>query len=210
MQRVGVIDYGAGNIASVMKAVEYAGADAVLVSDADDIKHYDRFILPGVGASGRAIAKLRERNLDKALDEAVRKQGKPLLGICVGMQLLAEDMYEYGHHKGLGWIPGKVISLQELGVQNNPVPHMGWSDVKFGAQVQSLAKKLGNYKALYFAHSYTLVTDDKDKICATVDYEREMVAGVMFGSVAAFQPHPEKSQVAGDILLQWFLGWDHA
>ena len=205
---VGVIDYGAGNIASVMKAIDYAGADPVLVSTTEQIAESDKLVLPGVGAAGRAIDQLREKNLDQALEEAVLKQGKPFIGICVGMQLLADDMYEFGHHKGLGWIKGEVVSLQDRGIKNHPVPHMGWGDVEFRDNQKDLASRIGPRKEFYFCHSYTLVTDEQEKISATVEYERELVAAVSFDNVSAFQFHPEKSQVSGDVLMQWFLDWE--
>lgn len=208
MIRVGVVDYGAGNIASVMKAIDYAGADPVLVSTPEDVLQSERLLLPGVGASGLAIAKLREKSMDKALDEAVRRKGVPFMGICVGMQLLADDMYEYGHHKGLGWIPGKVVSLRDCtDIGDLSVPHMGWSDVNFGEGADDLGGSLGSNRCFYFAHSYTLVTENKDVVCATVNYGGDLVAGVRSGTVCAFQFHPEKSQRAGDVLMQWFMGW---
>jgi glutamine amidotransferase len=207
MLDIGIVDYGAGNIASVMKAVDYAGANPVLVATPEEILECDKLILPGVGASGLAIEKLREKHLDQALHEAVRVKAAPFLGICVGMQLLADDMYEFGHHKGLGWVPGKVISLTEYGISSNPVPHMGWNDVEFRADLHGLPSRLGNYKAFYFAHSFTLVTDRKDLVSASVKYEQQLVAGLLFETVSGFQFHPEKSQVAGDILMKWFIDW---
>jgi glutamine amidotransferase len=207
MLEVGIVNYGAGNIASVMKAIDYAGGTPTLVSTPEEVSKCDKLILPGVGASGLAIKKLRQKNLDQALTEAVRVKGTPLLGICVGMQLLAEDMYEYGHHKGLGWVPGKVISLRECAVNKSPVPHMGWSDVVFRAHMNGLASKLGNHKAFYFAHSFTLVTDHPGLVSATVEYEKALVAGLLFETICGFQFHPEKSQVAGDILMKWFIDW---
>ena len=201
---VGIVDYGAGNVASVMKAVDYAGGDPLLVSTPEQILACERLILPGVGASGRAMDKLKSGNLDKALDEAVRKNAVPFMGICVGMQLLAEDLYEFGHHKGLGWVPGKVISLNDYEITDRPVPHMGWSDVGFKDNAQGLAAKLGKHKAFYFAHTFT---DKTEIINSTVGYGRDLVAGISFDTVSAFQFHPEKSQVAGDILMQWFMGW---
>jgi len=207
MLSVGILDYGVGNIASVMKAVDYAGGEPLIIAHAEEVADCDKLILPGVGAAGHAITRLRERNLDVALEEAVRKRGVPLMGICVGMQILAEDLYEFGHHKGLGWIPGKVISLQEHGVTCQPVPHMGWNDVTFGNRLGDLSSLLGRHNIFYFAHSYTLVTEKADYISVSADYEKDIVAGVAFDSVAAFQFHPEKSQVAGDLLFQWFLDW---
>lgn len=209
MTSVGIVDYGAGNIASVMNALDYAGADPELVSDPDSLKNFDKLVLPGVGASGQAIDKLRSYGLDEALHKAVMVGGTPMLGICVGMHLLAEDMYEFGEHKGLGWIKGRVISLQDHGIENRPVPHMGWADVSFDERLSDLEKQIGRHGAFYFAHSYTLVCDDPNVVSTTVEYDgKSMVAGVAFDTVRAFQFHPEKSQVAGDALMQWFLDWN--
>lgn len=207
MLDVGIVDYGAGNVASVMKAVEYAGAAPIMVSTPEQILNCDKLILPGVGASGQAIEKLRQKHLDQALGEAVRQKGVPFMGICLGMQLLAADMYEFGHYKGLGWIPGKVISLRENAVRGKPVPHMGWSEVVFDRDMGDLSSRLGRHKAFYFAHSFTLITEQKDCVSASVTYEKDLVAGLSFGTVCAFQFHPEKSQVAGDILMKWFIDW---
>lgn len=209
MPELGVVDYGAGNIASVLKAADYAGCDPVLVSTPEDVLASERLILPGVGASGRAMDNLKAANLDQALKEAVHDKGTPFLGICVGMQLLAEDLYEYGHHKGLGWIPGKVISLNDLDLEDGQsVPHMGWSDVEFKDSAQDLSAKIGRHKHFYFAHTYTLVTEKTEIVHATVNYAQELVAGISYDNVCAVQFHPEKSQLAGDILLQWFLDWE--
>lgn len=206
MSEIGVIDYGAGNIASVMKAIDYAGADPKLVGTAEEILACDKLVLPGVGAAGQAIEALRNKELEEPLREAVFNKGIPFMGICVGMQLLAEDMYEYGHHKGLGWIPGKVISLPDAGITNKVVPNMGWRDVEFKDNINSLESRLGNRKAFYFCHSYTLLTEDK-YVCCTVDYEEKLVAGIAFDNICAFQFHPEKSQLPGDHLMQWFIDW---
>lgn len=214
MPEIGIVNYGAGNIASVLKAVDYAGADAELVSTPEQILSCERLVLPGVGASGQAIQKLKEKHLDEALYQAVRIEGKPFLGICVGMQLLAKDLYEFGHHEGLGWVNGSVISLKDHGINTLPVPHMGWNDIHFNdddipSSLKSLDKQLGPHRSFYFAHSYTLRLDDeeKEKMSLQVQYQENMVAGLLFDSVAAVQFHPEKSQLSGDILMQWFIDW---
>ena len=211
MPTVGIINYGAGNIASVIKAVDYAGADPVLVSTPDDILKADKLILPGVGAAGLAINKLREKDLEAPLRDAVFSNAKPLMGICVGMQILAKHIYEFGTHQGLGWIDADVISLSNHGVDSAPVPNMGWSDVSFKDSLSDLERELGPHKAFYFAHSFTLVTseNEQDKINSTISYDKQsIVAGISFDTVRAFQFHPEKSQVAGDILMQWFVEWN--
>ncbi len=205
--KVSIVDYGGGNIASVIKAIEYAGAEAQLVSTPEDILKADKLLLPGVGAAGKAIENLKENNLDLALNEAVLKKGIPIMGICVGMQLMAEELHEFGQHKGLGWIKGKVIHLGELGIQKSPIPHIGWNDVIFSESLKKLSSKLGRHKAFYFAHSYALETSEKDLINSRVQYEQEVTAGISLNNIVAFQFHPEKSQLSGDTLLQWFLEW---
>ncbi|MCC6597445.1 MAG: imidazole glycerol phosphate synthase subunit HisH [Alphaproteobacteria bacterium] len=207
MSKIGIIDYGAGNIASVIKAIEYAGGDASLVSCPDQILSCDRLVLPGVGAAGMAMENLKKLNLDQALEEAVFTKATPIMGICVGMQLMAEDLYEFGHHKGLGWIKGRVVPLRSLGVEDRPVPHMGWSDVRFSESLKKLESRLGRHKSFYFAHSFALDTPGNEDVNSTVHYGRELTAGVMRDNIAAFQFHPEKSQISGDVLMQWFLDW---
>lgn len=205
MTTIGIIDYGAGNLGSVLKSIEYAGANVVRVSQPEQIAAVDKIILPGVGASGHAMQKLQESQMDQAMSEAVHKQGKPFLGICVGMQLLASDLYEFGHHKGLGWIEGDVVSLKDRGVKNLPVPNMGWSDVVFAENLKSLDSHLGRHKAFYFCHSFTMVPKDAQQTQASIEYDGVAVtAGIAMNNIYGFQFHPEKSQVAGDLLMQWF------
>lgn len=208
MQKIGVIDYGAGNVASVMKALDYAGADVELVSDADQLAQFDKLVLPGVGASKHTIERLKENHIDQALNDIVLKGGKPFLGICVGMQILAEDLHEFGQHKGLGWVKGDVVSLENAGVSGQTIPHMGWSNVEFGDDLKDLSSRLGRHKAFYFCHSYALKTDDSAIVQAHVEYGPTLTAGIAFDNIYAFQFHPEKSQVPGDILMQWFVEKD--
>lgn len=206
---VGVVDYGAGNIASVMKALDYAGADPERIADPEKLKDCERILLPGVGASGQAMSNIKEHNLDIALKEAVFEHGKPFMGICVGMQLLATNLHEYGHHKGLGWINANVISLNDHGISENPVPHMGWNETNFNNENNGgLENILGRNKTFYYCHSYTLVTPEEEKISCRAKYEKDIVAGVMFDNICGFQFHPEKSQLAGDNLMQWFIDWN--
>ncbi len=209
MINIGVVDYGAGNIASVMKAIDYAGADPKLVGTPEDILSCDKLVLPGVGATARAMNNLKDKGLDAALDEAVGDKAIPLLGICVGMQIMATDLHEYGPHKGLGWIKGSVISLTDKGITDRPVPHMGWSDTEFRGNLSDLPQRLGRHKIFYYCHSYTLVAEDDSVITSTASYGGvELVAGVKRDNIIGFQFHPEKSQVAGDYLMQWFMDWE--
>ncbi len=206
-RKIGVVEYGAGNIASVEKAIDYAGADPVRVATPEAVLACDLLVMPGVGAAGQVIDSLRRAHIDEALTEAVRGRGTPYLGICIGMQILAQKHFEFGEHQGLGWIEGEVLPLERLGVADLPVPHMGWNAVDFaGADGGgALARRLGRHKQFYFAHSFAVRTPESDKILAVVDYGVELVAALSFDNVWATQFHPEKSQVAGDLLIQAFL-----
>lgn len=208
MSAIGIIDYGAGNIASVIKAIDYAGGDVERVADPDRINNFDKLVLPGVGAAGHAINQLRLSGMDEALQDVVVKGCRPLMGICVGMQILADTLYEYGTHEGLGFIKGKVRSLEDFGIRERPVPHMGWNNVTFAENLTNLSNRLGSHKSFYFAHSYAIQCDDLNAVSSTVHYGGvELTSSVIMGNIAAFQFHPEKSQVSGDILIQWFLDW---
>ena len=208
---IAIIDYGAGNIGSVWNAVEYAGADPQLVSEPEEILKCDKLILPGVGAAGDALRNIRNSHIDEALAEAVLEKGTPVMGICLGMQMLGTTLFEFGEHQGLGWIPGKVIHLNtligKLEDSKLRVPHMGWNDVNFKENAEEFGRRIGHRREFYFAHSYTFRVDDDSMIAATVDYGVELVASVIKDNIFANQFHPEKSQVAGDNLIQAFLDW---
>ncbi len=208
MIEIGIVDYGAGNIASVRKSLEYAGASTSLLSTPEQILSASKILLPGVGAAGLAIKNLHDCNLVDPLNEAVLKRSVPIMGICVGMQLMAEDLYEFGHHKGLGWVSGKVVPLRSLGVISHPVPQIGWNDIVFKDNLMSLDKQFGRHKSFYFAHSFALDTPQEDIVNSTVEYEKTLTSGIIRDNIVAFQFHPEKSQVSGDILMQWFLHWN--
>lgn len=208
MARVGVINYGAGNVASVIAAVENLGAEVVCVQDPGEIELCERLILPGVGASNFAMSQLMSLGLVDALSKKVLEGNTPFLGICVGMQVLADRLSEFGEHNGLGWINGNVDPLEKVGVTSNPIPHMGWNDVDFDSSFSMLVKSLGRYRSFFFSHSYAFVPDENQCVCATVEYGSTLIAGVQHGSVIGVQFHPEKSQIAGEIFLEWFLRWD--
>ena len=205
---VGIIDYGAGNIASVAKAIDYAGGVAKLVSTPEAIYACDRIVLPGVGAAGEALSHLRANHLIEPLTEKIRKQGTPFLGICLGMQLLGDELYEFGFHQGLGWIPGKVMHLDQLTDEPLRVPHMGWNEVRFEENAKEFAQTPAKYRHFYFAHSFTFRVSDPAMIAATVHYGIECVAAVKSETIFATQFHPEKSQLAGDHLIQAFMRWN--
>ncbi|HET6493551.1 MAG TPA: imidazole glycerol phosphate synthase subunit HisH [Burkholderiales bacterium] len=206
---IGVVDFGAGNLRSVVNALDLLGETPVVVREPEELSALDRIVLPGVGAAGEALARLREKSLDVALEEAVRRRGRPLLGICLGMQLLAERLYEFGEHRGLGWIAGEVIDLRNVhGVCDRPIPHMGWNGIEVTNAGKPLFEGLYGSSEFYFCHSFTLRTEDRSCIAAEVNYGADLVAAVRKDTVFATQFHPEKSQVTGEKLLSAFIAWN--
>ena len=200
---IGIIDYGAGNIRSVQNAIEFLGAKSELVSDADRLKQYSRLLLPGVGAFGKAIQRLRDTNLDNAILEFIAS-GKPFLGICLGMQLLFKKSYEFGEHSGLGVIDGSIIKFDESKFDKPlKVPHMGWNMAKFTKQ-SKIVDGLGDSAYLYFVHSYHAVCDSKFALAYT-EYGYDFVSAVEHENVYGFQPHPEKSHESGLRIIKNFM-----
>jgi glutamine amidotransferase len=145
--------------------------------------------------------------MDAALHEAVRKRGRPMLGICLGMELLAEKLLEFGEHRGLAWLEGSVVHLRDAGVKKERVPHMGWSEVEPAGPAARFFETPGRMRTFYFCHSYTLVTPTTGAVAARTVYGKPLVAAVMDGTVFATQFHPEKSQINGQKLIRSFLQW---
>ncbi len=199
---VAIIDYNMGNLASVYNACHLLDAKAKIVSDPDEIKNYDRVILPGVGAFGDAMEHLNETGMIEAVKE-FSKSGKPMVGICLGMQLLFESSEEFGDHKGLSLIPGQVVHFDKskMDMDDHKVPHMGWNRV-FN-KPNRLFDGLEN-PYLYFVHSYHAVTQDKYAIGKTI-YGYEFVSAVNKDNIYGFQPHPEKSHDNGIKILDNFM-----
>jgi glutamine amidotransferase len=197
---VALIDYGAGNLHSVANALNAAGArDIAVTDDPDVVAKADRIVLPGVGAFGACAAALRSVDgMADALEQRVRREGAPFLGICVGMQLMADAGEEMGEHRGLGWIPGRVRHLTP-GDPTAKVPHMGWNDVR-----PSSPHPLIEPGEAYFLHSYAFEGDD---VVATTDHAGPVVAAIARDNLAGVQFHPEKSQRYGLDLLARFLEW---
>jgi imidazole glycerol-phosphate synthase subunit HisH len=201
--RVSVIDYGIGNIQSVINALNRAGSCAVSARDSHELIDQDpeRIVLPGVGAVGQALSNLRDRGLEAALNECVINNKTPFLGICVGMQILSEKCTEFGEHQGLGWIPGSVDKLSPVNGENK-LPHIGWNTIDV-VDNNSLFSTLNGHD-FYFVHSYALNTS-KEYISATTEYGQVFVSAVRREHIAGVQFHPEKSSKLGDILLKEFL-----
>ena len=196
-----IVDYGVGNLFSLKSSVAAIGAEAVITGDAETILNAERIILPGVGAFGDAVDKLRATGLDKAVIRAAGN-GTPLLGICVGMQVLFEKDYEYGEHDGLGLIPGEVRSIRELIAPEMKVPAIGWSSLSYKKDSR-LFKDIAAGEFVYFVHSYSAVKC-KPYISAVTDYGVEITAAVEKDNVYGTQFHPEKSGEIGLKILKNF------
>ncbi|KZL94088.1 imidazole glycerol phosphate synthase subunit HisH [Clostridium magnum] len=202
---IAIIDYGMGNKYSVFNALKYLGIDCVITNKKEEIKKCDRIILPGVGAFGAAMEVLENSGLKQILDEEVIKEAKPFLGICLGMQLVAEHGYEKGHFKGLGWIKGEVIKL-ETNESNLKVPHVGWNDISIENSTP-LLEGLSKEKAFYFVHSYVFKPEDKNEIIAVCNYGQVFTAALQKDNIFITQFHPEKSQKNGLAILENFSNW---
>ena len=195
---IAIIDYGIGNLGSASKAFRHVGAETVLSGDPEVLRRADTLVLPGDGAFGAAMDELRQRNLLPVLQEAVA-QGRTLLGICVGMQLLFEHSEEHGSHRGLGLLPGKVRRFKG----DLPVPHMGWNRLR-RRQPHPLLDGLEDGAHVYFVHSYYCEAKP-DVVIATSDYGVDFAAIVGRGNVIGVQFHPEKSQAVGLRMIDNFV-----
>ena len=198
---VAIIDYDAGNIKSVEKALHYLGEEAVITRDRDTILGADRVILPGVGAFGDAMEKLRTYELDKIIQEVVA-QNTPFLGICLGLQLLFESSEESEGVEGLGILKGKVVRLPEE--SDLKIPHIGWNSLKY-PNPGRLFTGIAEDSYVYFVHSYYLQAKDPSIVTATTEYGTLIHASVEQGNVFACQFHPEKSSEVGMQILKNFL-----
>jgi len=200
---IGIVDYNMGNLASVINAFEILGADIALERDPARLQQYDKLILPGVGAFGDAMEHLQENGMDEAIN-AYAQSGKPLLGICLGMQLLFESSEEFGNHKGLGLIEGHVVAFDESKFdQKLKVPHMGWNEL-FVQRDTPLFDGLDKDFYLYFVHSYHAVCEDAYAIGKTY-YGYEFVSAVQKENIYGIQPHPEKSHENGLKIIKNFV-----
>ncbi len=198
---IAIIDYGIGNLFSVVSSFKYIGQDAVVTSDPEVIRKSDKLILPGVGAFGDAIDKLRQTGLDKVIIEEA-KSGKPIMGICLGMQLLFEKSYEYGEHDGLGLLNGSVIGMQGVIDEKLQIPHIGYNALTFKKN-HPLFKYIKEGDYVYFVHSYYAVDCD-DSLLAYAEYDKNITAIVGKGNVMGCQFHPEKSGNVGLNILRAF------
>ncbi len=200
---VALVDYGAGNLHSVANALRTAGAEVVTVtSDPMIVRAADRIVLPGVGSFKACAEGLRAiSGMEEALTERVRVGAAPFLGICVGMQLLADQGGEHGVTPGLGWIGGEVRAIERTDPAIK-IPHMGWNDVELTAHAALVAAG-----EAYFLHSYQFVADNPQHIAAMTDHGGGLIAAVAKDTIVGVQFHPEKSQAYGLALLADFLDW---
>ncbi|MPZ11612.1 MAG: imidazole glycerol phosphate synthase subunit HisH [Kiloniellaceae bacterium] len=210
-----IIDYGSGNLRSAAKSLERAAAEAgggpvVVTDDPAALSRADRVVLPGVGAFGDCRRGLHAiPGMVEALEAAVIDAGKPFLGICVGMQLMATRGLEHGITPGFGWIPGDVVALQPTPGPSGAlkVPHMGWNELNLRDNNHPLVAGFGDKPYVYFVHSFHLHPDDPAQLLASVDYGGPVTAMVCRNNLAGTQFHPEKSQAVGLRLLANFLRW---
>ena len=198
--RICILDYGMGNLRSVEKALEHVGATATISSDAETVRQADGVILPGVGAFPRAMERVRELGLDGLIAER-RDSGVPILGICLGLQLLFDSTTELGGASGIGLMSGGVDALQADGLK---VPHIGWSPVRWEKDSR-LAEGIGNETPFYFVHSFA-PSPDRDDLLGSAAYGARFACAAERDNVFGVQFHPEKSSAAGLRLLSNFAG----
>ena len=201
--KVVIVDYGLGNLWSVRNAFEFVGADVIVSSDPSRVSRGDCLILPGVGNFGSGMQNLYARGLVTALNDAVLGRQVPLLGICLGMQLLADESEEAPGVPGLGWIPGKVVKFRDKSLR---LPHMGFNTVSPPLGITSVFPTVNNQAPdFYFVHSYCFSPSNEDHILARTNYGSEFISAVQKDRIIGVQFHPEKSQSSGLRLISNFL-----
>ena len=198
---IAIIDYGVGNLFSLTCSLNSIGAETVITSDPVTIRGADKLLLPGVGAFEDAIAKLRASGLDRIITREV-KNGKPILGICLGMQMLFEKSYEYGVHEGLGLLKGSVVPMAGKIPETLKIPHIGWNALSIKKE-HKLLRYIKDGDFVYFVHSY-YATDCEESLLATAEYGAEITAAVALDNVMGCQFHPEKSGNVGLSILRAF------
>ena len=196
---LGIVDYGVGNLFSLWSSFKSLGIETKLIADPDELKTAERIILPGVGAFGDAAKKLRETGMFDAVKHEAAA-GKPIMGICLGMQLLLQKSYEFGEHEGLGLIDGEVRPIADVIPADYKIPHIGWNELDFSAH--PLFKYLNGGECVYFVHSYYGASCPN--VIATTDYGAPLTAAVADGNVTGCQFHPEKSGPVGLSILRAF------
>ena len=205
--RVAVVDYGAGNLRSVTKALERSALRAEVCRDPASLRGMDGIVLPGVGAFADAAGSLRAKGLDQAIMDAIAR-GRPYLGLCLGLQLLFEESDEHGSNPGFGLLPGRIERFADRDGDGRVlrVPHIGWNTVRFQGS-HPMLKGLPDQDCFYFVHSYRAVPRNPAQVVGTTDYGAPFAAAVARDSAFAVQFHPEKSQSSGKRLLDAFADW---
>ena len=199
---IAIIDYGVGNLFSLKCSFNAIGADITVTDNEEIIRSADKIILPGVGAFSDAIAKLRATGLDKVLIDEAQK-GKPVMGICLGMQMLFEKSFEYGEYDGLGLLKGNVVGMQGVLPEELKIPHIGWNALHFKQNDCPLFKYIKENDCVYFVHSY-FAEDCDESVAATTEYGKELTAAVAYKNIYGCQFHPEKSGEVGLNILRAF------
>ena len=202
---IAIIDYGVGNLFSLAHSLKAVGAEALVTGDAAAILRADRVILPGVGAFGDAAKKLRDTGLDAVVRD-IAARGTPVMGICLGMQLLLEKSFEFGEHAGLGLIPGEVRPIAGVIPAGLKIPHIGWNALEI-RKPHPIFRNVRPGNCVYFVHSYYGANCD-DSVIATAEYGVPLTAAVAKGNVCGCQFHPEKSGDVGLGILKAFCVWD--
>lgn len=198
---IAIVDYGVGNLFSLKCSLQAIGAEVTVTGDAQQLKNADKLILPGVGAFEDAAKKLRNTGLDTVIKEEAAR-GKPILGICLGMQLLFEKSYEYGEHPGLGLIPGSVVPMEGFLPENLKIPHIGWNALRM-KKSSPLFRYIAEGDCVYFVHSY-FAAHCEDFVIADTEYGQWLTAAVQRENVFGCQFHPEKSGSVGLNILRAF------
>ena len=198
---IAIVDYGVGNLFSLRSSLKYIGEEAVVTGDAGELERAERIILPGVGAFADAAQKLRQTGLDEVIKEQAAK-GKPIRGICLGMQLLFERSYEYGEHEGLGLIKGSVKPIEGVIPAGLKIPHIGWNAL-IKKKEHPILKDVREGECVYFVHSF-YAADCNESVIATAEYGAQLTAAAAQGSVIGCQFHPEKSGEVGMRILKAF------
>lgn len=199
---IAIVDYGVGNLFSIKSSLDFLGLNNTVTGDADTLRKADRIILPGVGAFADAAKSLEDCGLAQVVcDEA--RGGKPLMGICLGMQLLFDRSFEYGEHKGLGLIKGDVVPISDAVDDSYKIPHIGWNPLHFQGGKDRIFRYMNEGDCVYFVHSYYAANCD-DSVIAAVDYGVPLTAAVAHGNIYGCQFHPEKSGAVGLNILRAF------
>lgn len=204
---IAIIDYGMGNVRSVHNALDYLGEDAVITADPEVIDDAERLILPGVGAFGKAMRNLHSRGLVDVLNRQVLEKKKPILGICLGLQLMAQSSIEHGEHQGLGWFNADVVRF-DLREHKLKIPHMGWNQIEPEIQHPLFKDLKKDEFTFYFVHSFYIFCREQGTVAATCWYGDPFTAAIYQDNIFATQFHPEKSQDNGIQILKNFSTWN--